>query len=171
MYAFLGVVRYEDAKLGVIKPEYIVTAPAPQNSKSRFVMQWVPKMNDWTGPIIVVNNFYDADAQALIAFACSTVQVKNKNKVSTTGFSSWSHLRLKGLLFWFECDIYARPTGRALFVCTLPNKSFTPDAWSGDWPLTRRLGHIPDTEELPFVGKPKPAQTTPRNQKKKETCG
>ena len=113
MYAFLGVITRKDAKQGRLEPEYIVTAPAPQNRRNRFVMQWVPKMNDWTGPIIVVNNLNDADAQDMIAFACSHLQVKNNHTIKSNGCSSWSHVWLKGILCWFECDIYARPTDHA----------------------------------------------------------
>ena len=163
MYAFLGVVDWKNVNRGRFNPTYVVTASPLRDGEHRFVMQVVAKMTDNTGAVLVVNNITDKDARDMVAFACSRVQVKNARIYK--GHQDWSHKRLKGVLLWYECDIYARPTGRVLFICTLPNKTF--ESGPVERPLTWRFGMTVPDEDLLVTVKPSLPQITKRTEKQK----
>ena len=163
MYAFLGVAPWKNVQKGNFEAVYAVG----HGTDAPFTMQVVKKMNEHNKPIVVVNDITDRTAQEMIAFSCRKINVKNDIKWYEK-HQRWTKIHLRGLLMWYECDIYTRPTGRTLFVCVLPNREYTADPGPTERSLTWGMADVPSSEELPTVIKPILAQHTVKTEKEKE---
>lgn len=159
MYVFMGVARWKDVMKGRFDPCYIL---GKSKKTDNFVMREVRVTNLRDSPPIIVNSMTDQVAQDMVAYACGVTRVvKDRRGEMTT-------LRLRGLLMWYECDAYARPNGRVLMICSLPNYKYLSDLGPVDRPLSWRMADVPSSEALKTVIKPVLAQVTRKTEKEKE---
>lgn len=155
MYVFLGFVPHENAVRGKFDPVLI--------------MSWHPKQTGAfavgalkTSRPIVVNNITDRTAVQMLN-QLGDVNVRKQAMYRVAGSRKDSF----GILFWYECDIYARPNGRLLLAAVLSDRTSLVIPEPTERLLSSVMSAVPYSELLTET-KPVLAQRTAKTEKEKE---
>lgn len=155
MYAFLGFVPFAKANRCEFDPVLVVA----KSLRPGFEFA-VHSAED--GMPVVVNDITDDVAQRLMSCMRRPVYLDTKRR-RKAGVSK----RLKGLLLWYECDVYALPQGRVLLAAVLPDRGVISTPEPAERLLSRRMGQVPAFEEVQVI-KPALPQLTTKTEKQKE---
>ena len=142
---FLAIVSQQDLLRGNIVPSYILCQShgTSENRSPWRVYRADTKLASCPKAMVRSLNGNEAMIDFLSAYRTRDHMHGSKRykHSSTTKYCP------EGALFWFECNVYGEPTGSALFIKTIPDKTIS--AYDeGFTRLKAALAYRPSTREL-----------------------